>query len=76
MENHTQMANGASMATERVADGVRYEVRQTINGIERIIWSRFVAFGRNKANRVGGYAFRSASAEQERIAKNPPQFVP
>jgi hypothetical protein len=50
--------------TEVKDSGVLYEVR--INDV--IIWSRFVAFGRDKAHRAGGVAFRLTALEQERVA--------
>jgi hypothetical protein len=49
---------------ERDEKGVLYIVLED----GRVIWNKFVKFGRKKADRPGGASFRQASAEAAHIA--------
>ena len=53
------------MVSDVKSDGVFYGV---VNESGELIWHKFVAFGQTDVNCAGGYAFREAAREQERIA--------
>lgn len=50
----------------REKDGIRYQV---LDRDSKVVWERFVRFGRAKRNRAGGADFRLAAQEQERVAQ-------
>lgn len=50
-------------------NGVLYVVHEARG--TKTVFARFVRFGKTKANRVGGAAFREAAREQERVAGVP-----
>lgn len=48
---------------ERTQTGINYEVK--VDGC--LVWSKLVRFGKSKATRAGGSAFRDASLEQDSV---------
>lgn len=64
--------------TERNATGVTYTVFLQneeadddcdVDGLSRGVWSKEVFFGATDAFYAGGYAFREAALEQEKVAE-------
>ncbi len=58
--------------TQRFKHGVRYQVVReddtTALKEPKVVWEKFVAFGRDRAHRPAGSAFQQVALEQEQVA--------
>jgi hypothetical protein len=54
--------------------GVLYEVYESET--KKVVWARYIPFGKNKRNRAGGPAFVEAAHTQEQACSSNPRSQP